>query len=42
MYDSFVFQDASMTEFATKLFLLRGVDLPVIDRTSIREFSISL
>jgi uncharacterized protein (TIGR03435 family) len=40
---SFVFQDASMTEFAAKLSLLRGVDLPVIDRTDIKGvFDITL
>jgi uncharacterized protein (TIGR03435 family) len=40
---SFVFQDASMTEFAARLSLLRGVDLPVIDRTDIKGvFDITL
>jgi bla regulator protein blaR1 len=40
---SFVFQDASMAEFAAKLSLLRGVDLPVIDRTGIKGlFDITL
>jgi bla regulator protein BlaR1 len=40
---SFVFQDTSMTEFAAKLSLLRGVDLPVIDRTGIKGlFDITL
>jgi uncharacterized protein (TIGR03435 family) len=34
--DSFVFQDASMGEFATKLSMLRGIDLPIVDRTGIR------
>src|ERR1043165_8093486 len=34
-HGSFVFQDASMTEFAAKLSLLRGVDLPVVDKTGI-------
>ena len=31
----FVFQDSSMPEFAGKLSLLRGIELPVIDRTGI-------
>ena len=40
---SFVFEDASMAEFAAKLSLLRGVDLPVIDRTGIKGvFDITL
>ena len=40
---SFVFEDASMAEFAAKLPLLRGVDLPVIDRTGIKGvFDITL
>jgi len=33
---SFVFQDASITEFAAKLSLLRGIDLPVVDQTDIQ------
>ena len=32
---SFIFADTTMTEFAAKLSLLRGVELPVIDRTAI-------
>jgi uncharacterized protein (TIGR03435 family) len=34
--DSFVFQDSSLAEFAVKLSKLRGIDLPVVDRTGIR------
>jgi uncharacterized protein (TIGR03435 family) len=33
---SFVFDDASMPEFAAKLSQLRGIDLPVVDRTGIK------
>jgi uncharacterized protein (TIGR03435 family) len=33
--DSFLFSDASMAEFAHMLTQLRGVDLPVVDRTGI-------
>lgn len=33
---NFVFDDNSMTEFADKLSKLRGIDLPVIDRTGIQ------
>ena len=33
--DSFLFSDASMTEFAQMLTQLRGIDLPVVDRTGI-------
>ena len=33
--DSFLFDDNSMTEFAAKLSQLRGIDLPVVDRTGI-------
>lgn len=32
---SFVFYDASMSDFAAKLSILRGIDLPVQDRTGI-------
>jgi uncharacterized protein (TIGR03435 family) len=32
---SFIFENASLADFAEKLSLLRGVDLPVIDRTGI-------
>jgi len=32
---SFVFENATLADFAEKLSLLRGVDLPVIDRTGI-------
>lgn len=40
---SFVFQDASITEFAAKLSLLRGIDLPVFDQTGIKGvFDITL
>jgi uncharacterized protein (TIGR03435 family) len=40
---SFVFQDASITDFAAKLSLLRGIDLPVVDRTGIQGvFDITL
>jgi bla regulator protein blaR1 len=40
---SFVFQDASITEFAAKLSLLRGIDLPVVDQTGIKGvFDITL
>jgi len=40
---SFVFQDASVTDFAAKLSLLRGIELPVIDRTGIKGvFDITL
>src|SRR5579871_6769391 len=39
----FIFEDVSMAEFAAKLSLLRGVDLPVIDRTGIHGvFDITL
>jgi uncharacterized protein (TIGR03435 family) len=34
--DAFVFQDASMSEFAAMLMQLRSVDLPVLDRTGIQ------
>lgn len=33
--DAFVFQDASLPEFAQMLTQLRGIDLPVVDRTDI-------
>src|SRR5204863_5288062 len=33
---SFVFPDTSIAEFAAKLSLLRGIDLPVVDRTGIQ------
>jgi uncharacterized protein (TIGR03435 family) len=33
--DSFVFADASMSEFAQMLAQLRGIELPVVDRTGI-------
>jgi len=33
--DSFLFSDASMAEFAQMLTQLRGIDLPVVDRTGI-------
>ena len=33
--DSFLFADASMAEFAQMLTQLRGIDLPVVDRTGI-------
>jgi uncharacterized protein (TIGR03435 family) len=33
--DSFLFADASMAEFARMLAQLRGIDLPVVDRTGI-------
>jgi uncharacterized protein (TIGR03435 family) len=33
--DSFVFSDTSMAEFAQMLTQLRGIDLPVVDRTGI-------
>jgi uncharacterized protein (TIGR03435 family) len=33
--DSFLFADASMTEFAQMLAQLRGIELPVVDRTGI-------
>jgi len=33
---SFVFDDASLPEFAAKLSQLRGIDLPVVDRTGIK------
>ena len=33
--DAFVFADASMAEFAQMLTQLRGIDLPVVDRTGI-------
>jgi uncharacterized protein (TIGR03435 family) len=33
--DSFLFSDASMAEFARMLTQLRGIDLPVVDRTGI-------
>jgi uncharacterized protein (TIGR03435 family) len=33
--NSFLFSDASMTEFAQMLTQLRGIDLPVVDRTGI-------
>jgi hypothetical protein len=40
---SFVFENTSMTEFAEKLSLLRGVDLPVTDATGIEGvFDITL
>ncbi len=32
---SFVFENATLADFAEKLSLLRGVDLPVVDRTGI-------
>jgi uncharacterized protein (TIGR03435 family) len=35
---SFVFQEASMTEFAENLSLLRGIERPVLDRTEIQGF----
>jgi uncharacterized protein (TIGR03435 family) len=35
---SFLFPEASMTEFATKLSLLRGMDRPVVDQTGITGF----
>lgn len=34
--DAFIFQDASMADFAAKLSLLRGIDRPVVDRTGIQ------
>jgi uncharacterized protein (TIGR03435 family) len=41
--DSFLFADASMTEFARMLTQLRGIDLPVVDRTGIAgTFDIAL
>ncbi len=33
--DSFLFSDAAMPEFARMLSQLRGIDLPVVDRTGI-------
>lgn len=40
---SFVFADASITDFAAKLSLLRGIDLPVVDQTGIQGvFDITL
>ena len=33
--DSFLFPDASMAEFAQMLAQLRGIELPVVDRTGI-------
>jgi uncharacterized protein (TIGR03435 family) len=39
--DSFLFPDASMAEFAQMLTQLRGIDLPVVDRTGIPGTSIS-
>jgi len=40
---SFVFENTSMTEFAEKLSLLRGIDLPVTDATGIEGvFDITL
>jgi len=35
---SFVFQETSMTEFAEKLSMLRGVERPVLDRTGIKGY----
>lgn len=41
--ESFLFSDASMLEFAEMLMQLRGVDLPVVDRTgSAGTFGIEL
>lgn len=40
---SFVFEDTTLPEFADKLSLLRGIDLPVVDRTGIKGvFDITL
>ena len=40
---SFIFQDVSLTDFAAGLSLLRGIDLPVVDRTGIKGvFDITL
>lgn len=35
---SFFFPDASMSDFATKLSMLRGMDRPVVDQTGIQGF----
>ena len=35
---SFVFPETSLTEFAEKLSLLRGIERPVLDRTEIKGF----
>ena len=35
---NFVFLDTSMPEFAEKLSLFRGIDLPVIDRTGVKGY----
>ncbi|HVW07942.1 MAG TPA: TIGR03435 family protein [Bryobacteraceae bacterium] len=38
---SFIFQNVSMTDFAAKLSLLRGIELPVVDQTHIEASTTS-